>query len=393
MPTKRGWQVLSAAVGLSIVGRVFGIKELFELAMLLLLLVAVAVCSVVRRRPNLSVRRVVADQRPEQHTALRVTLTFHNHAKRASPLLRYVEIAPRSLGGRASVTIPPLKSGKTRSIPLVFKAVRRGIYELGPGILSKTEPFGLARWTYSSIEQTRIVVYPIAEDLDLVELGGDPGPGRGRGRMAHASVGREFYALRQFQEGDDRRKIHWPSTARLGKTMIRQEEQQSHLLVKVLIDPTGASSHEYERCIQSAASVVRSFSKRSHPTRLVDGPRPSAASGIPDTYHHAMERLAASSHHPETDTSYLWHELADGFIVFVCARPHAELVRRITRDRSLAARTLVIAHRSDGPASNDGRMETIRRAGSIAVEVPESSTLGSAWRWLDGFRSSRPLVR
>lgn len=211
--------------------------------------------------------------------------------------------------------------------------------------------------------------------------------------MAHASDGREFYALRQFQEGDDQRKIHWPSTARLGKTMIRQEEQQSHRRVNVLIDPTGASSQEYERCIRSAASVLRSFSRRGHPTRLVDGPRPFASSGTPETYHHAMERLAASSHHPETDISYLWHELGDGLIVVVCAQPHAELVRRITRDRSLATRTLVIAHRSDGRASNDGRMEAIRRAGSIAIEVPESATLGSVWRWLGGVNSSRPLAR
>lgn len=387
MPTKRGRQVLSAALGLTVAGRVLGVKELFELGMLLLLLVAIAVGSVVRRNPTLSAKRVVVDPRPQQHAGVRVVLTLNNHGKRTSPSLRYVEAAPRSLGSGASVALPPLQSGKTRSVRLEFKAERRGVYRLGPGELSRTDPFGLAQRTYSLIKPVRIVVYPVAEDLALMELSGDHGPGKGRSAMAQASIGKEFYALRQFQEGDDQRKIHWPSTARLGRTMIRQEEQQSHLSVTVLIDPSDSSSQEYEKCVCSAASVLKSLSSRGHPTRLLDGPRTYTSLETPETYHHAMERLARSSHHPTADTSYLWHEMGDGLLMILCARPHVELVRRLTRDKGLAARTLVIAHRNE-PATHDERIEAIRRAGGTAIEVPGSATLGGVWKRLGG--ANRP---
>ena len=36
--------------------------------------------------------------------------------------------------------------------------------------------------------------------------------------------GQEFYGMREYMTGDDLRRIHWPSTARTGQLMIRQEE-------------------------------------------------------------------------------------------------------------------------------------------------------------------------
>lgn len=381
MPTKRGWQMLMAAAALCGAGRLLGIRELFEFGMLLILLVVVAVASVVRRSPKLSLTRIVANPRPNAHCVVRINLKIHNPGRRASPSLLYVENAPDALGGRTFVALRPLQGGKTRSIDLKFNADRRGVYQLGPGILSKTDPFGLAHSIHASIDPARIVVYPVTEDIDLFEIRGDSGPGS-RSRVAHATDGREFYALRQFQEGDDQRRIHWPSTARLGRTMIRQEEHQSHSPVTVLIDPAGASASEYERCICSAASVVRSFLNRRHPTRLVDGPSTSRVTGTPESYHQMMDRLARSFGDGAADTSYLWRELGKGFNVVVCARPHAEMIRRFARDRNLASRTLVIAHRSGASSSDDGRIEATRRTGAITLEIPPTARLGGVWKML-----------
>src|SRR5207249_11446891 len=53
---------------------------------------------------------------------------------------------------------------------------------------------------------------------------------------AVASSGEDFYALRAYEVGDDLRRVHWPSTARLDELMIRQNEMPWQARVTVLLD-------------------------------------------------------------------------------------------------------------------------------------------------------------
>ncbi|MFZ1287908.1 MAG: DUF58 domain-containing protein, partial [Candidatus Phosphoribacter sp.] len=68
-----------------------------------------------------------------------------------------------------------------------------------------------------------------------------------------------FHALRDYVPGDDRRNIHWRTTARLGKLMVRQfeETQRSHLLIVLSLRTADyQNADEFETAVSSVASMA-----------------------------------------------------------------------------------------------------------------------------------------
>ena len=124
---------------------------------------------------------------------------------------------------------------------------------------SVADPFGLAQRRVVMDLRDEIVVTPPVEDL----LG--PEPTRGE-RTGLASFGRlapstgEFSLMRPYVEGDDLRRIHWPSVARRGELMIRQDETSSRSRAVLLLDARAstagvAGGPVFEHLVGAAASL------------------------------------------------------------------------------------------------------------------------------------------
>jgi uncharacterized protein (DUF58 family) len=81
-------------------------------------------------------------------------------------------------------------------------------------------------------------------------------------RQLTGARGEDFYTLREYVDGDDLRRVHWPSTAKRGRYMIRQEETPWHTRATVLLDDRPAAhdgmggSSSFERTVGAAASLV-----------------------------------------------------------------------------------------------------------------------------------------
>jgi uncharacterized protein (DUF58 family) len=67
--------------------------------------------------------------------------------------------------------------------------------------------------------------------------------------------GDEFYALRAYEEGDDLRKIHWPTSARIGELVIRQEELLAEPRALIVLDTT-AGKHRGRGAASSLEAAV-----------------------------------------------------------------------------------------------------------------------------------------
>jgi hypothetical protein len=68
-----------------------------------------------------------------------------------------------------------------------------------------------------------------------------------------------FHALRDYAAGDDRRYIHWRSSARTGQLMVRQfvDTRRIHATMVVDGDPSAyASEDEFELALSAAGSVA-----------------------------------------------------------------------------------------------------------------------------------------
>src|SRR3954468_11624559 len=110
----------------------------------------------------------------------------------------------------------------------------------------------------------RVVVYPAIGRLgrrwnDLIQAD-DSGQQSTRHKRGWNEG--DFYALREWRNGDSRRWIHWRTSAKLGKLAVRQFEQRRSCDVVLVLDlyhPPNASNDQLaiaEAAISFAATAV-----------------------------------------------------------------------------------------------------------------------------------------
>lgn len=271
MPTRRGWLVALGSLVLSGVGRLLGLDELFALAAAALALSVAALVYVRLTRFQLEATRELRPLRVHAGAAGRVELAVRNLASRRSPVLAARD--PFDGGRRcAHLLLAPLSPGETARAAYRLPTDRRGVFDLGPLHLQLGDPFGLAQTSLEAAPVTKLTVYPHIDDIEPLPLsrGNDPHAGADH-PIALSHAGEDFYALRDYQEGDDLRRVHWAATAKLDELMIRQEEMPWQGRATVLLDlrkgvHTAAS---LEIAVSAAASIVSACWKRRSLVRLV----------------------------------------------------------------------------------------------------------------------------
>jgi uncharacterized protein (DUF58 family) len=264
VPTGRGTAIGIAATSFLVAGRLLGIPDFFEIGVALLILVIGGM--VVTRRANraVSVTRAIVPPRVPVGSTTRVEVTIRNPDRHQTPPLIYRDTLPSALPGRARFGVGPIPGRSNKVVHYELVPTRRGIFEVGPGELTFTDPFGSAVRRVELVGGSRITVHP---EIETLIRGGDLGERFGAGRMRRMTPtvsGGEFFTLREFQAGDDLKKIHWASTARLGKLMLKQEEQLSQMLATIVLDDRRSLHHRgavdsFEQSVRSAASLVHLY--------------------------------------------------------------------------------------------------------------------------------------
>src|SRR5438445_15971 len=108
---------------------------------------------------------------------------------------------------------------------------------------------------------------PEVEDLDAGHLVSQ-GVGAGESAVRHLyRSAAEFYTMREYVTGDDLRRIHWPSVARSGQLMIRQDESTRRSSATVFMDNrAGVVGHDgspsFERAVSLAATVGKLLAQK-----------------------------------------------------------------------------------------------------------------------------------
>jgi uncharacterized protein (DUF58 family) len=149
---------------------------------------------------------------------------------------------------------------------------RRGHYRFGPLRVSTRFPLGLVRGQITLPLYDDLIVSPrlgrlLPEWLNLLEaeMVGDQRRSPQRG-MADG----DYYGLRPWQSGDSLRWIHWRTTARLARPIVRQYERRKSREVAIVVDPWLAQAHEQqemiavELAISFAATAVTDVTSRGH---------------------------------------------------------------------------------------------------------------------------------
>lgn len=272
MLTRRGALLATAAPAAAVAGRVFGIAELTMVAVAAAVVVAAGVGYVRSVGLAVSAERVAAPARPAVGAEVRVDVAVRNVGRRRTPALWAAEPID---GGRAMAGFPvgPLAPGGSRRACYRLTAERRGELALGPLELRLTDPFGVARRRVAAAPAAALVVVPCAWPVDVALAGaggrGD-GAGAGRGRPA---VGGDFRSLRDYELGDDLRRVSWTASARRGAPVVREDVEPPSDRATVVLDtrPAAHDGDSFEAAVSAAAGIVAAGVRAGLPVRLVAG--------------------------------------------------------------------------------------------------------------------------
>ncbi|ANP71815.1 DUF58 domain-containing protein [Cryobacterium arcticum] len=252
--TPLGWAVSCCALAALAAGYTLGWAELVTIGWAAAVLVAVAVAYLFggtshRISLSLPVDRVVAGERvPGQVDVQNPT------GRRLGAVTVQV---PVGAGGVAEFPVPSLAAHAVLDEVFVVPAEHRGIVPIGPVHTVRGDPVGLVRRETVLAQRIDLYVHPRTIAI--------PSMSQGFVRDLEGTPTRDltssdiaFHALREYQPGDDRRSIHWKSTARTGRFMVRQYEQtrRSHLLVVFSLAPADyAGDEEFELAVSVAGSL------------------------------------------------------------------------------------------------------------------------------------------
>ena len=347
--------LLVGAVLLALGGRLLGIVELYMLAGAALALVAGAVAFVRITRFELEATRELRPARVHAGGASRVELTVRNTGGRRTPVLAARD--PFDDGRRwARFLVAPLAPGESARAAYRLPTERRGIFDLGPLHVHVEDPFGLASMSQEGAPPTRLTVYPRVDAIPPLPMtrGNDPHAGADH-PTALASSGEDFYALREYEVGDDLRRVHWKATARLGELMIRQEEMPWQGRVTVLVDLRRGvhTPATLELALSAAASVVSACWRHRSLVRLVatDGGDSGFAAGhahVEAVLEHLAGAVAGREDSFGAIVSSLRREGNGGALTVVttAAAPDADLDRVARLGSRFGAVTVVLLERS-----------------------------------------------
>ncbi len=258
--TRFGWTVLAFAGLAWVFAGLLGWGE-FALVAAVALIGFVIACMFTIGRMNLEVELEADPIRVTvgESSAARVRVT---NLSRTPALPIGLEFPVGTAVGR--FTLPPLSADASHDEVVIIPTQQRGVIELGPVVTQRGDPFGLVRREVTWTERLELFVHPRRVPLEPL------GSGLLRDLEGHTTNDTSmsdlaFHTLREYAPGDDRRYIHWRSSAKVssangqGTFLVKQflDTRRSHIAVVVDADESSyAESSEFELAISVGASIA-----------------------------------------------------------------------------------------------------------------------------------------
>jgi uncharacterized protein (DUF58 family) len=283
--TARGMAFLAAGVVLVASGTGLGQHDLTRIGLLLLVLPLAGFAFGRRHDLALEVSRVASPTRVHIDDPAHVTMTIRNPGGGRTPLLMAEEQLDYALGDRPRFVLPSMPAGERRQVSYLVRCHTRGRHRLGPLGIRVRDPFGLTSRAGLTGGHGTIVVLPRIHPLSTPRsLGSGIGT---EGTVPHmiGLHGEDDQTIREYRDGDDLRRIHWPMTSHTGELMVRQEDRPAQRRAVLLLDTRpgahsrGARSASFEWAVSMCASVAAHLVAHGYAVHLLT-PEPASDLGV-----------------------------------------------------------------------------------------------------------------
>jgi len=249
-----GWVVLLAAVLVGGAGFLLGWQELVYVAVTLLGGMVFAVFFIFGRSAfsvgiELTPRRVVVGER-----AFGRMLVTNRSSRRSAPSRFELPVG----AALAEFSVPSLAPDAENEDLFAVPTNRRAVITAGPAVSVRGDQLGLLRRTVRWTDPVELFVHPVTVPL-AASAAGLVRDLEGEITKTITNNDISFHALRAYEPGDPLRNVHWRTSARIGKLMVRQfeETRRSQLIVLHSADRSSYSSaEEFELAVSVTASLA-----------------------------------------------------------------------------------------------------------------------------------------
>ena len=160
------------------------------------------------------------------------------------------------------------------------------------------DPFGLAHAEQDLGAESTLLVYPRLVELERVfsELGATLAGGH---VVLRRTAGFDLHSVREYQQGESLRKVHWRTTAKRGELMVKELEDMPHDEIAVLLDADGRAvvGESFDVQVRAAGSILRANALRGRRALLSitsSPPETCQVGSIDSEWRSALELLAAA---------------------------------------------------------------------------------------------------
>lgn len=299
MLTDRGRFVLALGGVVYLTGWAFGAEVLYPVAIGLVLAVVVSALWVrVTARP-VALRRWVPDGEHVAGDDVPVSLELELEGRLPPRSLVAVERVER-LGDREIVLVRDrdrLRGG------YVLENVPRGRYPIVAAEVVLEDPFALERREIRLEAPGAVLVYPRLVELDTLFSESGSRMLEGRRLLLRRPSGFDLHSVRDYEQGESLRRVHWPSTAKRGKLMVKDLEDSPRDEALVVLDADAAFAvgtppdSSFEVAVSAAGSILKAHGGRGRRAGIVVNavePRYQTVHSLDGDWGLALELLASA---------------------------------------------------------------------------------------------------
>lgn len=256
-----GWWVAGLLAVVLGAAATTGWEPLLPVTYLLVLLVGVGLAWSRVTAHGLDLRCELAGDRVECGGVLLERLTLRNRAPLPALWVSVVDEGTLPDRETGRIVVAPARRAVAWTVRTLCN--RRGAYVVGPALLTTSDPFGLFAATRRAGSARSVLVLPATDELPAFVPPTRELPGGARTRASGVESSPQVSGVRDYVPGDPLNRVHWPSTARTGRLMVKELEHEPTADVWIALDldesvHIGAGDQSTEEyAVRAAASIAR----------------------------------------------------------------------------------------------------------------------------------------
>jgi len=184
---------------------------------------------------GVDLKRYSRDDRIEAGGYLREVYEIHNNSFFGKIWLEIIDVSTIPFSASSRV-ITRIGSREKRSFSTYTQVYKRGYYELGPTIIRSGDLLGIFQRDVLVNSEQNILVTPLILEINKLDEPSGYLPGGKPISRKTNSITPFATGVDEYQPGEPLNKIHWLSTARMNKLMVKEFDYDPQANVFIIVD-------------------------------------------------------------------------------------------------------------------------------------------------------------